>query len=227
MIIYIVAMGCLYFLFSCQRNHRRDRRQILYREHNLTDLLRDHDHPLVLLLATIEKFVSLAFAVGISESIVKKCEKSIRRDNWPPIRPFPFLVFHCSDMPHGSRYYIQRRCCHDHAVEPIGESYMAMVKYEDEKDLQRKICVILNKVATTSSRKRTGSFATSSTTNIHAYGEVKTNGKFAPHQILYGIARDGIKNAEYIILAMSTSYACSSRPSSPTSWHSRESSRRT
>jgi len=40
--------------------------------------------PLVLLLATIEKFVSLAFAVGISESIVKNARKASRRDNWPP-----------------------------------------------------------------------------------------------------------------------------------------------
>jgi hypothetical protein len=78
---------------------------------------------------------------------------------------------------------------------------MAMVKYHDEKDLQRKICGILNKGGYDFKKERDSFFCDIVDYNIEAYGEIKIDGKFAPQQLLYGLAKEHIRDARYLILA--------------------------
>jgi len=78
---------------------------------------------------------------------------------------------------------------------------MAMVKHEDEKDLQRKICDLLNKGGYNFQKEKDAFFCDIVDYNIKAFGEIKTNGKFAPQQIIYGLAKEDIHDAAYIILA--------------------------
>ena len=78
---------------------------------------------------------------------------------------------------------------------------MAMIKFEDEKDLQRNICSILNKHGYNFKKEKDGFFCDIVDYTIKAFGEIKTNGKFAPHQLLYGLAKEEIKDAQYLILA--------------------------
>jgi hypothetical protein len=78
---------------------------------------------------------------------------------------------------------------------------MAMVKHDDEKDLQRKICGILNKGGYNFQKGNDAFFCDIVDYNIKAFGEIKTNGKFAPQQIIYGLAKEDIHDAAYIILA--------------------------
>ena len=58
-----------------------------------------------------------------------------------------------------------------------------MVKYHDEKDLQRKICGILNKGGYDFKKERDSFFCDIVDYNIEAYGEIKIDGKFAPQQL--------------------------------------------
>lgn len=75
-----------------------------------------------------------------------------------------------------------------------------MVRFDDEPDLQRKIAVLLNKNGYQFKKTKANSFC-DIIDDVHMiYVEVKPE-TFAPAQILYGLARDNIKNARYVGLA--------------------------
>ncbi|MFA5731618.1 MAG: hypothetical protein WC934_06405 [Acidithiobacillus sp.] len=78
---------------------------------------------------------------------------------------------------------------------------MAMISFEDEKNLQRKICNKLNKFGYHFEKEIDSYFCDIVDKMIKAYCEVKTNGEFAPHQLLYGIAKENIQDAQFLILA--------------------------
>jgi len=78
---------------------------------------------------------------------------------------------------------------------------MVRIEYTDEIDLQKKICEILNKSGYKFEKGPNNYFCDIYDLTIRAYGEVKLNGSFAPQQLLYGLGRESIKNAQYLILA--------------------------
>jgi hypothetical protein len=78
---------------------------------------------------------------------------------------------------------------------------MAMIRYDDEKDLQRRICKILNKGGYNFVKEKDSFFCDIVDYNVKVFGEIKTRGEFAPHQLIYGIVKNDVRDAKYLILA--------------------------
>ena len=78
---------------------------------------------------------------------------------------------------------------------------MAMITFNDEKELQRKICTILNKFGYNFQKEKDTYFCDIVERTHHLFCEVKPDGEFAPQQILYGIIKDNEPNPSYIALA--------------------------
>jgi len=76
-----------------------------------------------------------------------------------------------------------------------------MIGFEDEKDLQRKISIILNKHGYHFNKEVDSYFCDVVDKMMKVYCEVKTHGKFAPQQLLYGLAKANIQDAQYLALA--------------------------
>lgn len=77
---------------------------------------------------------------------------------------------------------------------------MAMIKFEDEPDLQRKITELLNKNGFAFKKTRSNDFCDIKDVVNNIYIEVKPE-LFAPAQILYGLAKERVSDARYIGLA--------------------------
>lgn len=78
---------------------------------------------------------------------------------------------------------------------------MSIIQYKDELDLQRKICKILNKSGYNFEKGNNNYFCDIFDNLIKVYCEVKTDGKFAPQQLLYGLAKENIQDSQYLALA--------------------------
>ena len=78
---------------------------------------------------------------------------------------------------------------------------MAMIKFDDEKNLQRKICTQLNKHGYHFEKEIDSYFCDVVDKLTKTYCEVKTHGKFAPQQLLYGLAKENVQDAQFLALA--------------------------
>lgn len=78
---------------------------------------------------------------------------------------------------------------------------MCKIEYNDEQELPQKICDILNQNGYRFEQNMLNGFYEIVDSSNHIFGIVKTNNKFAPHQLLYGIVKEKIKNTHYLLLA--------------------------